>query len=322
MRLLLPIAIGVVFIAAVAAKADDSTLQNAADDSPPREIQPTLLPSYRVKAPDILDIKLTMCACRLPRLPNSYRIAISDVLQIRVTGTILEQPIDGYFLVEGKGVVTLGPAYGRVNVANMTIEEANRAITKSLRFILKEPKVSVQLARTREFTPVDRDYFVESDGTINLQLYGKLQVSGKTLEEIRLDLERHLAKWFVSPEVSVNVRHYNDKVYYIVTEGDSLENGIRRVPITGKDTIKEALDTVKGLTLLPKATVWVARPGQSDSASEQILRVDYQTLIHGKASAKNFQILPRDRIFVREEPVPPGSKTMPIMGRSYNRTRY
>ena len=83
-----------------------------------------------------------------------YRIDIYDVLQIRVLGTLLDQPIDGFFLVEGEGIVSLGPAYGTVRVVGMTIEEATEAITRKLQEVLAKPDVSVQLARTAG-TPAD-----------------------------------------------------------------------------------------------------------------------------------------------------------------------
>ena len=76
---------------------------------PPRERSMVSLPTYRVEPPDILQIEML----KLVPLPP-YRIDIYDVLQIRVLGTILDQPIDGFYLVEGEGIVSLGPAYGTV----------------------------------------------------------------------------------------------------------------------------------------------------------------------------------------------------------------
>jgi len=45
-----------------------------------------------------------------------YHIHVFDVLQIRAVGTILEQPIDGFYLVDADGQVALGPAYGWAKV--------------------------------------------------------------------------------------------------------------------------------------------------------------------------------------------------------------
>ena len=148
---------------------------------PPRERPMMSLPTYRVEPPDILQIEML----KLVPLPP-YRIDIYDVLQIRVLGTILDQPIDGFFLVEGEGIVTLGPAYGTVRVAGMTIEEATEAISQQVAAdVLAKPDVSVQLARTAGTQPVTGQYLIGPDGTINLRQYGMLHVAGKTVTEIR-----------------------------------------------------------------------------------------------------------------------------------------
>ena len=51
---------------------------------------------------------------------------------ICVLNTMLRQPIDGYYLVEPDGNVSLGPAYGRANVKDLTAEQAEERITRQL----------------------------------------------------------------------------------------------------------------------------------------------------------------------------------------------
>ena len=114
-------------------------------------------------------------------------------------------------------MVSLGPAYGTVRIAGMTIEEATEAIKGKLELLLVEPQVSVQLARTAGTQPLTGMYLVGPDGTINLRQYGTLHVAGKTVTEIRLDLQQHLRQYFDSPEVSVDVMAYNSKVFYVIT---------------------------------------------------------------------------------------------------------
>ena len=88
-----------------AAKAAETTPKNVATD-PPRKINPVSIPPYRVKAPDILHLEMTEMTPLAP-----YHIGVYDVLTIRVTGTLPDKPIDGFYLVEAEGIVTLGPAY-------------------------------------------------------------------------------------------------------------------------------------------------------------------------------------------------------------------
>ena len=61
---------------------------------PAREIEKVSLPAYRVEPPDILMIEML----KMVTLPP-YRLEVYDVLQIRVVVTLVDQPVDGYYLV-------------------------------------------------------------------------------------------------------------------------------------------------------------------------------------------------------------------------------
>ena len=265
---------------------------------PPKELKMTSLPTYRVEPPDLLNIEVLKL---VPRPP--YRIDIYDVLQIRVMGTLRDQPIDGFFLVEAEGIVTLGPAYGTVRVLGMTIEEATRAVTQRLQPVLARPDVSVQLAKTAGTAPVSGEYIVGPDGTINLKEYGTLYVAGKTVTEIRLELQERLKQYFDSPQAAVEVKQYNSKVFYVITQGAGLGDNIRRVPITGNDTVLDALSVVNGLSQVSSAKIWVARPAPSDFGCDQIFPVDYLAIAQGGRSGTNYQLLPGDRVFIAEDNV-------------------
>jgi len=321
----------------------DASLQRPAPEpmAPPRELQMTSLPAYRVEPPDILMIEMLKM---VPRPP--YRVEIYDVLQIRVLGTLLDQPVDGFFLVEGEGFVTLGPAYGRVHLAGMTIEQATAAIRAKLQEVLSKPEVSVQLARTAGVAPITGEFLVGPDGTVNLRQYGTLYVAGKTVTEIRLDLQKHLEPYFDSPEVGVDVRQFNSKVFYVITEGAGMGDNVRRVPSTGNDTVLDALSAVNGLSQVSSMKVWIARPAPGGFGCEQIMPVDYPALVKGGSAATNYQVLPGDRVFIAEDGMIAantfiGKVTAPIerllgiaslatstvrssqtLGRDYNRNRY
>jgi polysaccharide biosynthesis/export protein len=264
---------------------------------PPRERSMISLPTYRVEPPDILQIEML----KMVPLPP-YRIDIYDVLQISVLGTLLDQPINNMYLVEAEGIVSLGPAYGTVRVVGMTIEEATEAITRKLQEVLAKPDVSVQLARTAGTQPITGQYLIAPDGTINLRQYGLLHVAGKTITEIRADLQKQLSHYFDSPEASVDVVAYNSKVYYVITQGAGLGDNVRRIPITGNETVLDALSAVNGLSQVSSAQIWVARPAPGGFGCEQILPVDYGEVTQGVA-ATNFQVLPGDRVFIAEDNV-------------------
>lgn len=263
---------------------------------PPRELCMVSQPAYHVEPPDLLVVEML----KMVPLPP-YRIDIYDVLQIRAVGTLLDQPLDGFFLVEGEGIVTLGPAYGRVRVAGMTVEQAAATIRHKLEEVLQKPDVSVQLARTAGMAPVTGEYLVGPDGTINLRQYGVLHVAGKTVTDIRLDMQKHLSQYFDSPEVSVDVRQFNSKVFYVITEGAGLGDNVRRVPSTGNDTVLDALSAVNGLSQVSSAQIWIARPAPGNFGCEQILPVDYSAIAKGGSTATNYQLMPGDRVFIAED---------------------
>jgi polysaccharide biosynthesis/export protein len=321
----------------------DSSLQRPVppEMEPPRELSMISLPAYQVEPPDILMIEML----RMVPLPP-YRIEIYDVLQIRAVGVLADQPIDGFFLVEAEGIVTLGPAYGRIRVAGMTVEQADEVITRKLREMFSRPEVSVQLAKTAGTAPVTGEYLVGPDGTVNLRQYGTLHVAGKSVTQIRMELNNHLRQFFDSPDASVEVRQFNSKVFYVITEGGGIGDNIRRVPITGNDTVMDALSAVNGLSQVSSARVWIARPAPGGFGCQQILPVDYEAVTRGASTATNYEIMPGDRVFVACDSMIAANSwltkmTAPVerifglislgtsttrswqtLGREYNRTRF
>jgi protein involved in polysaccharide export with SLBB domain len=278
----------------------DTTLERPVPPqiTPPRELEMCSLPAYRIEPPDVLQIELL----KLVPLPP-YRIESYDVLQINVLGTLLDQPINNYYLVEAEGTISLGPAYGTVRVIGMTIEESTEAIMRQLQLVLRQPEVSVQLSRASGLQPITGPYLVGPDGTINLRQYGSVYVSGKTIVEVTLALEKHLTQFLDSPEVSVDVASYNSKTYYIITEGSGQGDNVVRVPVTGNETVLDAISQIQGLSQLSSKNIWVARPAPGGFGCEQTLPVDWNAITRGGNTSTNYQVMPGDRIFIASDPV-------------------
>ena len=258
---------------------------------PPRELAKVCLPAYQIEPPDMLSIEVLKL---VPRPPY-------DVLQIQVFNAIPDQPIDGFYLVEGEGTINVGAAYGTIRVAGMTVDEATQAITEHLKQMLRSPGVSVQLARTSGTQSVTGVYLVAPDGTINLRQYGLVSVAGKTLVQARLAVQQQLSQYFDSPEVSIDMAGYNSKVYYIITAGAGVGDNVVRVPITGNETVLDAISQVNGLSQLSSTEIWVARPAPGGFGCEQIMPVDWEAISRGGSAATNFQLMPGDRVFIADD---------------------
>jgi polysaccharide biosynthesis/export protein len=267
-----------------------------AELAPPRELSMMSLPTYRIEPPDILQIEVLKL---VPRSP--YRIETYDVLQIRVLGTILDQPIDGYFLVEGEGIVSLGPAYGTVWVAGMTIDEATTEVTRHLQTVLQRPDVSIQLARSAGTQQITGTYLVQPDGMLNLLQFGMVHVAGKTVAEVRLALERQIAQYFDSPQVAVDVVGYHSKSYYVITAQAEMGESVLRFPISGNETVLDAIGQIQGLSHVSSKTMWVSRATPVGAGCAEVLPVDWLAITRGGVTDTNYQLLPGDRIYIVDD---------------------
>ena len=265
---------------------------------PPRELSKVALPTYRIEPPDALSIEVIKL---VPRLP--YRIETFDALQICVSGTMVNEPINGYYLVEGDGVVTLGPAYGTVRVAGMTIEEATQEITSYLKELLQQPAVTIQLTRSAGAQQVTSQYVVQPDGAVNLGRYGMVCVTGMTITEARLAVERQLTQYFEAPQVTVDVIGYNSMHYFVIVAGAGAGENVQRFPIMGGETVLDAICRLDGLARVSSKTMWVARAAPSELGAEQILPVDWAAIARSGITDTNYQLLPGDRLFIVDDSI-------------------
>jgi polysaccharide export outer membrane protein len=264
--------------------------------SVPTEKIKTSLPTYVIEPPDILLIDAVKL---IPKAP--YRVEPLDVLQVIVVGTLLDQPISGQFPVDPSGSVDLGPAYGKVNVAGQTVDEAKDTIERHLRTILRAPEVSVSLGQTAGQQQIAGEHLVGPDGTVNLGTYGTVHVAGMTIAEAKTAVEEQLKNYLEQPRVSVDVFAFNSKVYYVITEGAGQGDTLVRVPITGNETVLDALAQVNGLSRLSSKNIWIARPAPGGVNCDQILPVSWAEITKEGATATNYQVLPGDRIFIAED---------------------
>lgn len=205
----------------------------------------------------------------------SNRIEPLDVLTVWASGTLLDQPIRGCFLVEPGGKVSLGPAYGRVDVKGLTIQEAE-AVKKHLETILRAPEVEVlaagratqwrgeppktpyhihpnDLLKIRAIAvlldrPIDGEFRVDPSGKVELgEPYGSVTVKGLALEEAERAIAERL-RGILSPETGKAI----DNELPGVGPEDGKASGVELPP--GKRPVKPEVDRTIG-TELPALAV-------------------------------------------------------------------
>jgi HEAT repeat protein/protein involved in polysaccharide export with SLBB domain len=202
--------------------------------------------------------KSTKEATPAPRLGSGpianemYRVEPYHVLSIEALGVDPASPILGNYLVEPAGKIDLGPAYGKIAVAGLTLEETEAAIQNLLKQRgQKEAAVSVTLAgwvtkwlndpamktpyHIAPFQPLKvtasgvspehplaRDYIlVEPGGKINLgPVYGRVAVAGLSLEEAQEAIDNHLKKLGCKePKASVTLAGWETNWHDLLKQG-------------------------------------------------------------------------------------------------------
>lgn len=263
---------------------------------PPCELSMVSLPTYRIQPPDMIRIETLKL---VPRPP--YRIKAHDTLLIRVFGTPQNMPINEYYTVSEMGIVDLGPAYGVVQVFGMTVDEAADATRRVLQYVLQQPSVTVQLARSASEAEISGDYLVMPDGMVNLRGFGQINLSGKTVVEARRELLKHLDQYFESLELSIDVVGFNSGGYYVIVAGVNSGESVTRFPITGNETVLDAIAQIRGLKKVSSKTMWVARATPGGCDTEENLPVDWDAIVRGGATGTNYQLLPGDRLYIVDD---------------------
>jgi polysaccharide export outer membrane protein len=260
------------------------------------------MPPHVIEPPDLLLIN----AVRLVPLPP-YRIEPLDILSVHVSGALPkdEPAVANFFAVEPDGTINLGPNFGAVRVAGLTLDEARAAIEKHFRGIFKTPReVFVAVVESRGLQQIAGEHLVRPDGTVSLGTYGRVYVAGMTVEEARRAIELHLSRYVLRPEIALEVLAYNSKVYYIIFDGGGFGQQVIQLPVTGNDTVLDAIAKVGGLPgNASKHHMWVARPAPAGLCCDHTMAVDWEAITKCGDPTTNYQLLPGDRIYVKADPM-------------------
>ncbi|MFH1269336.1 MAG: polysaccharide biosynthesis/export family protein [Planctomycetota bacterium] len=164
----------------------------------------------------------------------------------------------------------------------------------------KDVEVSMTLEQAAELQQVQGEHLVCPDGTVTLGTYGSVPVVGLTVVQAKAAIEAHLDRFFEDPEVSVGVLGYNSKVYYVITQGAGLGDGVFRFPVTGNETVLDAIAQINGLEQVSSKRIWIARPTPVPG-EVQVLPVSWEAITAQASASTNYQVLPGDRVFIAED---------------------
>jgi polysaccharide export outer membrane protein len=89
-------------------------------------------------------------------------------------------------------------------------------------------------------------------------------------------------------------------VYYIIIDGGGYSQQVFRLPITGNETVLDAISQINGLPPISSTRkIWVARLTPANNGCYEVLPVNWQVITQAGDTTTNYQLFPGDRIYVK-----------------------
>jgi polysaccharide export outer membrane protein len=126
-----------------------------------------------------------------------------------------------------------------------------------------------------------------------------VQVAGLSTEQISAKLQDLLAKYYVDPEVVVNVARYASQHYYIF--GEVTKPGPRL--FTGRDTLLRALAEARPTFLAWRTQIRVTRPADTEDGESKTIVVDLDEMVRTGDLTKDVLLQPGDIVEVPPTPL-------------------
>lgn len=139
---------------------------------------------------------------------------------------------------------------------------------------------------------------VRPDGKVALRLLGEVHVAGLTTQEIAEKLKAQLSRYYIEPEVVVEVNRFRSQFYYVF--GEVASPGAK--PYTGRDSLLKALAEAGPTFLAWRSQIRVVRPAPDPQLGTTLV-VDLDRMIRTGKTDQNVLLQPGDIIEVPPTPL-------------------
>jgi polysaccharide biosynthesis/export protein len=139
---------------------------------------------------------------------------------------------------------------------------------------------------------LQREVLVRPDGALSFPLAGEINVDGRTVEELRVDLVDRLKRYVPEPVVTVAVKAIGGNRVYV----------IGKVARPGEFPFSSTLDVMQALSLAGGATPFAQINDivilRRDNAGQRALPFRYGDVERGKNLKQNFELQSGDTVVV------------------------
>jgi protein involved in polysaccharide export with SLBB domain len=202
------------------------------------------------------------------------------------------------------GQLTLFPAGHRLIEPAKVLREVSGAPPSTGRELDRHPADSyvvepgdvllVQPAGLGSTIRLPGDQPVLPDGTIKLGKYGPLQVMGKTVEQIEIDVNERIKPTKDDDQLLVRLVSRESKVYYVQGE----VNAPGSFQLKGRETVLDALLAAGGLNSNASRRYIILTRPTPPSSCRVVLPVNYPAIVQLGDTTTNYQIKAGDRVYV------------------------
>jgi polysaccharide export outer membrane protein len=164
------------------------------------------------------------------------------------------------------------------------------------RFALNPPDViTIYAAKAPEVDKAKQ--IIAPDGTINLELLGRVYVAGMSPQEVESLLAEKLKTFYQDVKVRVDVE-YKSQFYYVF--GETMKSGPK--PYTGRDTLVAALADAQITRLSWPERIYVIKPSP-DPNMRHVTVVNLKDIIQRGDSTANVLLEQDDIVYVPLNPL-------------------
>jgi polysaccharide export outer membrane protein len=164
------------------------------------------------------------------------------------------------------------------------------------RFALNPPDViTIYAAKAPEVDKAKQ--IIAPDGTINLELLGRVYVAGMSPQEVESLLAEKLKTFYQDVKVRVDVE-YKSQWYYVF--GETTSSG--RKPYTGRDTLVSALADAQMTRLSWPERIYVIKPSP-DPNQRHVTVLNLKDIIQRGDSSANILLEQDDIVYVPLNPL-------------------